>query len=235
MKRRALFLLLFLTLIFGSLEALRLVYERAAIKRQPTLQEEVRAIEARYQSTPAKAGAFLFVGSSSIRRWSALEESMHPLAVLNHGFGGSELEDIIQHRKALIDEHAPGAVILYCGDNDLGPASPKTAIEVTQTYKRLVQGLEELDPRLRIFCLSIKPSPARLGRWPLMKSVNRSMRTWCEDRVQVTYLDVTEPLLDERNLPRPELYEEDGIHLNPSGYERWTTVIRPALEQLNFE
>ena len=30
--------------------------------------------------------------------------------------------------------------------------------------------------------------------------------------------------------PRPELYQQDGLHLTPAGYELWTRLVEPYLK-----
>ena len=49
-------------------------------------------------SHPHPAGGVLFVGSSSIRLWSDLQEQFKDLpVVINRGFGGSELADCVKN------------------------------------------------------------------------------------------------------------------------------------------
>ncbi len=229
MKKRLLFFGLFFLILFGGLMALEKVYRRAMHNMGPSLAEEVAGIGARYPGGTAPADPVGFVGSSSLGRWEQLEADMRPLVALNHGFGGSELEHILQFQRTLIDELRPRAVVIYGGDNDLIRASHKTPASVLEQYQTLVLGLRELESQPRVYCLSIKASPERLGRWPLMRVVNQGMQAWVQQHEGIEYIDVASALLDERKLPRPELYEEDGIHLNAAGYALWSPILRERL------
>src|SRR5690349_12444271 len=66
---------------------------------------EIRAFEARDREAPPPAGAVLFVGSSSIRMWCTLERDFPRRRVVNRGFGGSEMADLL--------EYAPRVVLPY--------------------------------------------------------------------------------------------------------------------------
>ena len=60
--------------------------------------EEIAAFA---NAAPGPANALLFVGSSSIRRWVDLAEHMAPIPVINRGFGGSKIGDVIYHSEVL--------------------------------------------------------------------------------------------------------------------------------------
>jgi lysophospholipase L1-like esterase len=48
----------------------------------------------------------------------------------------------------------------------------------------------------------------------------------------VSYLDVFSPMLSPAGASRPELFTEDGLHMNAAGYEIWMRVIRSWLDRL---
>jgi hypothetical protein len=72
----------------------------------------------------------VFTGSSSITFWSTLEQDMNPLPVINRGFGGSRLNDVVYYAPRLVVAYRPRAVVLFAGTNDLAGSKPKTAQEV---------------------------------------------------------------------------------------------------------
>ena len=72
-------------------------------------------------------GATLFVGSSSIRLWPTAK-AFPEVAVINRGFGGSEISDVIHFYDQVIKPYAAPRIFLYAGDNDI--ARGKTAERV---------------------------------------------------------------------------------------------------------
>ena len=37
-------------------------------------------------------------------------------------------------------------------------------------------------------------------------------------------------MLGADGTPEPELFKKDGLHMTPSGYERWTAEVKKALK-----
>ncbi|MDG2375691.1 MAG: hypothetical protein P8M18_05000, partial [Woeseiaceae bacterium] len=77
-------------------------------------------------------GAILFVGSSSVRFWSTAT-AFPGKPIINRGFGGSEISDVIHFYAQVIKPYAPTKIFLYAGDNDI--AHGKMAVQVFEDYK----------------------------------------------------------------------------------------------------
>src|SRR5687767_7251585 len=73
----------------------------------------IQKFEAEDKATPPAKGGVLFIGASSIARWSNLAESFPDLKVVNRGFGGSELADSVKYASRVVVPHAPRIVVLY--------------------------------------------------------------------------------------------------------------------------
>ena len=43
------------------------------------------------------------------------------------------------------------------------------------------------------------------------------------------YVDVWTPMLNGIGEPKPEVFIEDGLHMNRTGYDIWTSAVRPFL------
>jgi lysophospholipase L1-like esterase len=189
--------------------------------------EEMAAFSAEDQDRPFAEGGILFVGSSSIRLWD-LQRSFPGMAILNRGFGGSQISDSIAHVDRLILRHHPRLVVFYAGDNDI--ASGKAPTTVAADFRTLVRRVHEALPKARIAFIGIKPS---LQRWKLIDNVraaNAQIRRFAETDERIAFIDVDGPMLGWNERPRADLFVEDGLHLSPKGYELWTALVRPFLE-----
>ena len=102
-------------------------------------EKDIVKFEAAAKANPHPEGALLFVGSSSIRMWD-LKSSFPKQATINHGFGGSELEDSLHFADRIIIPHAPAMVLLYAGDNDIN--NGKNAERVVEDYKKFVARIQ---------------------------------------------------------------------------------------------
>lgn len=191
---------------------------------------QVRAFEKSDRLQPPEAGAVLFIGSSSIRRWRTLERDLAPLRVLNRGFGGCHLAHVNHYAERIVLPYRPRAVVLYAGENDLGWLSRKTPERVLDDFKRFVTTVQETLPATRVYFLAIKRSSFRRGRWAAMDAANRLVREFAASREGVTFIDTATPLLDARGDLRPEYLPWYRLHLTAKGYELWASILRPVLD-----
>ncbi len=170
----------------------------------------------------------LFTGSSSIRMWTTLEQDFPRLHLLNRGFGGSHLSDVLHYFDVLVARHKPGVIVLYCGENDLWSGKPPT--QVLADFREFVRRVHALDPATTIHYLACKPSPARFSKWKLYQKCNRSIARLCKENKRLNFIDVSTVMLDPENQkPNPEIWLKDNLHMNAKGYARWTRLLNPFL------
>ncbi|MBN9692927.1 MAG: hypothetical protein J0M24_21995 [Verrucomicrobia bacterium] len=171
----------------------------------------------------------LFVGSSSIRKWTNLASAFPEWTVLNRGFGGSTLADVDFFFNRVIRPYQPRVVVLYEGDNDL--ARNQTVEQLTDRFEAFVDRLATELPGTSLVLLAVKPSPSRLSYLPVQRQLNAELQRLAQTRSRVYFADTFRPLLNIDQQPDPQWYESDQLHLNPAGYARWIPVVRAALEQ----
>ena len=192
-------------------------------------QDDITKFDAGDNSEPPAKGGVLFVGSSSIRLWN-LEKYFPDKAVINRGFGGSELCDSVHFFDTLVNKHRPKQVVLYAGDNDV--ANGKKAAQVLADFRAFETKIKEKLPACRLIYISIKPS---LARWKLaaeMKQANKLIATECQKQPsRLVFLDIWQPMLGDDGKPRKELFADDGLHLNGKGYELWTSLLIKELDR----
>jgi lysophospholipase L1-like esterase len=174
----------------------------------------------------------VFVGSSSIRLWSTLQADMSPLPVLNRGFGGSQLSQVVYYVDQTVIRYRPRAIVLYAGDNDLDGRyhTGKTAEDVASEFRMFVTRVEAAVPDAHIYYLSMKPSRRRWTDWPEEHTGNSLIAEICAGDPRLAYIDVATPMLAAGMPPPSDLYMSDGMHPSPKGYALWTAIIRPRLQ-----
>ncbi|HOX38888.1 MAG TPA: alpha/beta fold hydrolase [Candidatus Brocadiia bacterium] len=191
-------------------------------------EQEVRAIEERDRSNPPPAGATLFAGSSSIRMWATLAGDMKPMTVINHGFGGSQLPDVLHYMDRLVMPVKPSRIVLYCGENDI--QSGRTPQQVADDFRSFVAVVREHGIAGPICYVSMKPSPSRWVKWPDFLEGNRLIRESCDRGQGLFYIDVAQAMLGQDGRLLPDIWLEDKLHMNEKGYRIWTPIIRAALD-----
>lgn len=190
-------------------------------------EAEIRAFEAADRTSPPPLGGVVFIGSSSIHAWVDLSADFPGVPVLNRGFGGSTLADVVYYADRILLPYRPRLVVLYAGDNDL--ALGRTPGQVVSDYRAFVARLRSTRPRARVAFISIKPSPARRACIDRMRRTNGRIRAEIARDSLETYVDVFTPMLDAAGQPRPELFVADSLHMTRAGYLLWHSLLAPVV------
>ncbi|MBO94092.1 MAG: hypothetical protein CMI32_04225 [Opitutales bacterium] len=185
------------------------------------------AFEREDDASPPVADLTLFTGSSSIRMWKTLAKDFPEREVLNRGFGGSHLSDVLHYFETLVPRHKPKVIVLYCGENDLWSGKPPK--QVLEDFKTFADRVHEKFPKTRIHYLACKPSPKRWGKWDLYQRCNRMIANHCAKDKRLNFVDVSKVMLGKDGKPLPEIWLKDKLHMNEAGYARWTKLLRPIL------
>lgn len=188
---------------------------------------EIKAFEQWDRKNAWPVDGVLFTGSSSIRLWST-HESFPDLPVINRGFGGAIIPDVLHYFDSVVKPYAPRVLLLYCGDNDI--AMGRSSKQVVADFSEFVNRVRKQFPRTHIIYLPIKPSIARWNQWPMMRDANMEIQKMAANQTLLSYVDTPSTVLGPDGTPRKELFEKDGLHLNDKGYEGWTRVVAPAIK-----
>ena len=180
------------------------------------------------ENFPGK-GKILFTGSSSIRFWDSLEEDMEPLEVLNRGFGGAQISHVIHHFEDIVKPYNPKAIVFFCGTNDL--TALKTPEETVHDFKKFLSLVRNEFGNIKVYVIGIKPSVDRLYLDKEERIFNSSIKLLASQDAYLEYIDVWDSMLSEDGSRMPELFIEDGLHMNKKGYKVWTKQVRKSLSK----
>ncbi len=195
----------------------------AAVKEKPYARDMRDFRMSDSLNRPAK-GAYLFVGSSSIRMWDNLAQSFPNRKTLNRGFGGSTIPDVIDNIETVIYPYTPKHIVIYVGENDI--AQGVSAEETLKRFSELYLRIRERFPTTPITYISIKPSPSRDQFQSVVQEANRLISEYIAKQKNIRFLDVYSRMLNADGSYKP-IYLEDQLHMNKQGYEIW----RKALEE----
>ncbi len=190
-------------------------------------KDEMAAFAKADSLNPPPKGGIVFTGSSSIRIWENLNEQFPDRKIINRGFGGSQLEDVITMADQVIFAYAPRQVVIYAGDNDL--ADGKSAEEVAVDVDLLFRTIHSRLPSANIVFISLKPSPARIQYLDEARKANQLIKKIVRREGNAIYLDVFSDMLDANGKPQPDLFRADSLHMNEKGYQQWARLLKPHL------
>ena len=197
--------------------------------QDPTrFESAIIAFEIRDENDPPPVRPVLFVGSSSIVNWKDLPDAFPNHDVLQRGFGGSVMTDVLYYFDRVIARYGPALVIVYEGDNDL--ANGTSVEKVFQHYASFVDLMEHRLPESDFGFIAVKPSPSRRNILNDMSELNARLSILAAERGGL-FIDVFHPMLDAEGEPRPELFGADDLHMNSAGYRIWRSIIGPVIDQ----
>ncbi|MBA4166272.1 MAG: G-D-S-L family lipolytic protein [Chitinophagaceae bacterium] len=192
-------------------------------------QKEINEFKEHDKKNFPPKNAILFVGSSSFTKWTDVQDYFPGYTIVNRGFGGSVLKDVIGYADEIIIPYHPGQVVIYCGDNDI--ADGARATEVYQRFIELFNIIRAKLPNAGIVYVSIKPSPSRVKLMPVAEEANAMIRQFLSTYPETGYVDIFHPMLNPDGKPKPEIFLEDSLHMNAQGYRIWKQAIAPYLSR----
>lgn len=175
--------------------------------------------------------SIFFTGSSSIRLWKTLETDMAPMPVIQRGFGGSRMEDVLKHADRFIGVHQFSKVVVFVANDITGsPDSDKTPEEVQFLFKSFVEKMREYKSDVPVYIIAITPTEARWKVWDKIKIANKLLEDLSHEMEKVIFIPTEDLFLGENGQPNPSLFVGDKLHLSEEGYSRWAKRIRSYLE-----
>ena len=197
--------------------------------QQQPFYEEIQNFKNQDTVNPPPKNAILFVGSSSFRKWTDVQSYFPGYAIINRGFGGSSLPDVIRYANDIIFPYHPKEIVIYCGENDFAASDSTSAEIVFERFKTLYAIIRSKMADVPVAFVSIKPSPSRRKYWPKMIEANRMIKAYISTQQHASFVDVYQPMLNSDGQPKPEIFESDSLHMNAKGYAIWQRVIVPYL------
>lgn len=173
--------------------------------------------------------AILFVGSSSFRKWTDVDKYFPGYTIINRGFGGSQLSNLIFYADKIIYPYQPKQVIIYCGENDFDYDRSVSADTVFERFHTLFNNIRHHLPNTTIGFVSIKFSPSRTYAWDKVKKTNSLVMKFLKKQKNAAYIDITKDMFDADGKAITTIYEADQLHLKPAGYKIWQKHIQPYL------
>lgn len=197
--------------------------------QQLPFRDEITAFKKMDSVSPPPKNAILFVGSSSFRKWTNVQEAFPGYTIINRGFGGSTIPDVIYYADDIIFPYEPKQIVIYCGENDLASSDTITADKVTACFKSLFFLIRDRMPNVPILFVSLKPSPSRERLWPQMEEANKAIKQFLKKKNNTAFADVYHKMLKRNGSLKADLFIEDNLHMNSKGYDIWQKAIEPYL------
>jgi lysophospholipase L1-like esterase len=195
----------------------------------------IREFEEKDHINPPAENAVLFVGSSSIRFWPNLQETFSQFPVIQRGFGGAKLKDIIYYADRIIYPYRPKIIVLFAGTNDIsGRTNDKSPEKLFSEFRKLADSIDKKLPGTKLIFLPITPTTSRWEVWPMANQANDLIESYIMSKSDMFFIKTDQVFLNHDGLPKSDLLWWDGTHLNGKGYKKWEDQLNPLLDKLYF-
>ncbi|MDQ0109009.1 endonuclease/exonuclease/phosphatase family metal-dependent hydrolase/lysophospholipase L1-like esterase [Chitinophaga terrae (ex Kim and Jung 2007)] len=189
---------------------------------------DIRAFK-KQDSIHAPAGnEILFIGSSSFTYWQDVNNYFPGHRIINRGFGGSNLLDVIHYADDVIFAYRPKQIVIYCGENDLASDTVKAPV-LLKRFRTLYTMIRDKMPDVPVTYISIKPSPSRARLLPEMRKSNKAIQQFLAKQRNTSFVDVFSKMLKADGSIDTAIFREDQLHMKPAGYRIWQKAIAPHL------
>ncbi len=191
-------------------------------------ESDIKAFEVADRTLRSPTPRIVFIGSSSIRLWDTLAKDFPGHRVVNRGFGGSYVADSTYFADRILPPHKSPLIFMYAGANDIDHGNtPQT---VAADFKAFAAKVWASSPTTVIAFISIAPNPARWHQVDGVRKANKLIAAYCETDARLKFIDVFPLMLGADGKPRPELFMDDGLHMNHKGYDLWIPPVRAILD-----
>ena len=187
----------------------------------------------RVENNNFSQGQIVFIGDS-ITDLYHLDDYYSDLnkAAYNRGIGGDTTQGVIDRLQVSLYDIKPSEIVLMIGINDINGG--RSDEYVISNYQTILDDIKTNLPDTKVFTMSILPINDKLGGYVDVNKTNNSVVNINSHIIQMavssgyTYVDLYTQVKDD-NGKLLEAYTDDGIHLNASGFQVWTNLLKPLL------
>lgn len=209
---------------------LLLLHVAGAQGQKPAYWNDVQKFKQQDSIAFPGTGKILFVGSSSFTNWKDVQNYFPDHPIINRGFGGSTIIDVLRYEKDIIFPYKPKQIIIYCGENDIANDTAVTGKIVFERFKQLYWDIRKNLGNVPVVYVSMKPSPSR---WHMRNKViagNVFIERYLKKKKRnASFVSVWNAMLGADGQPIPDIFIQDRLHMNAKGYAIWQKILLPYL------
>jgi lysophospholipase L1-like esterase len=205
-----------------------------ALRRYDGYVKRWNTIRPQWATEVAKdQGAVVFFGDSITQGWGTdFKKAFEGMKLANRGIGGDTTRGMLLRLKEDVLALNPKAVVLLMGTNDIEVEVPVDAIG--RNFQKIVAALKAHDPKMPVIVCRIFPSSATKKRpKETILAVNELFAAAVKGDPQFTVLDTYALFANAEGDALPSLFP-DLLHLNPAGYAKWASALRPVFATLGY-
>ncbi len=193
-------------------------------------EQTIRNFEALDKKAPPPKSVVLLVGGSNARRWTDVRDYLPGDPVINRGFGGARLTEVLHFADRIDFPYEPKVILVNAGGNDLNAGS--TPSQVRETAKAFIEAVRDKLPDTPIYFIGLPYVKRAYGNpeaEAVVRDFNKQLSGLAQQNSKVGFIDILPAFLGDNGAFKPELFVSDGTHYSPEGYTILARLIREKL------
>lgn len=190
-------------------------------------EKDIAAFEARDLAQPPPPHAILFVGDSQFTRWKTIHEDLPGYTLINRGFGGSRMSDLLYYADRIVLPYHPRMIVVHEGGNDIH--SGRTPEQLLGDVQAFIAKVHAAQPDVPILISSLTPSPGRWSETDTRRRANQLLKDFVATQRLVKFVDLFDAYLGPDGKPVEALFVADHLHHSEAGYQVRVRITRPFL------
>lgn len=195
-----------------------------------------------YEQYPVETGKVLLYGSSFFAFWGydrasvqCAEVTEGKLQVVNHGFGGATVEELLYYYHRMVLPYAPRAIVFRTGFNDMPHMSAEACMVLTQL---LFNWAKNDFPGIRLIAIKGFDNPSAIPEnLAKLRCYNEMLDELAANDPQLSTIDLNPFFyMSSRDLETcrnfRDVFREDGLHLTDDGYAQMIKFLAPILQKI---
>lgn len=194
-----------------------------------------------YEKYPVETQKVLLYGSSFFAFWGyerakqqCMEATNGALQVVNHGFGGATVEELLYYYHRMVLPYAPRAIVFRTGFNDMPHMDAQECMVLT---RRLFDWAKNDFPGIKLIAIKGFDHPSAVWEnLAKLRQYNRMLDELAENDDQLITIDLnpfvygsSSDIGSLRNFK--DIFREDGLHLTDEGYVQLAAYLAPILQK----
>ena len=195
-----------------------------------------------YENRPMETGKVLLYGSSFFAYWGyerakkqCADATDGKLQVVNHGFGGAVVEELLYYYHRMVLPYAPSAIVFRTGFNDMPHMSPEECMALT---RRLFDWAKNDFPDVKLIAIKGFDNPSAIPEnLAKLRQYNQMLDDLAEQDARLVTVDLN-PFFYQSSADMgtcrnfKDVFREDGLHLTDAGYEEMVKYLAPRIAEL---
>ena len=156
-------------------------------------------------------------------RW---EELFPNVKIINRGIG-SDITSGVENRISSVIKTNPEKIFLMIGINDIALGIEQKTIY--QNIENIIKKISSELPETKIYIQSVLPVANDSINRQTILDVNAELQEICVLN-NVTYIDLYSTFVTDSGYMNAKFCDDDGVHLNGSGYKLWSENIEKYIK-----